>query len=1069
MAEIISSNVQRWTPTDPRHASGRTNQQPRADLDNVRGSPQIPRLGVRHARGNKHRTGLECRIRVASWNIGTIKGRSLEVVETLERRKVDICCVQETRFRGKSARVFVGRRSRYKFIWCGNDQGTGGVGVLVAEKWIESILEVNRISDRIIHLRFVFGKNIVSVISVYAPQIGLSTAVKEAFYDDLLSLTTTISSTEALFICGDLNGHIGASASGFEGVHGGQAFGARNIEGDRILEFATACDLVVTNSFFKKRESHLITYTSGNGKTQIDYIITRRRDLKLVKDVKAIPNEECVSQHKLLVADTSLSVHPPKRRKFVPKCRIWKLKRPEYRQKFEDRVALELGNTNLQEQNSDSSWQCFKKALNTSAVAVCGMSKNHNWRKETWWWNNEVDAAIKEKRRAWNEWKKGGCRETYNRAKAIANKAVFQAKQVVEEEKFARVASNPSEIFKIARQMKQENLDVIGDKSIYDDEGKFCVGVKDKKRAWEQHYNRLCNEEFPWNEELLPPAPPVQGPPPEISRDMVEMAVKKLNSGKAPGPSDITAETIKAAGAVGVNHLHSLTNKIITEGAVPSDWLKSYILSLFKGKGSPTERGNYRGLKLIEHSLKVLERIMEVLIRDRVDIDAMQFGFRPGRGTTDAIFILRQLQEKYLAKHKVLYFAFVDLEKAFDRVPRKVIWWALRTVGVDEWIVRVIQSMYDGPISKIRVNDSYSDNISVKVGVHQGSVLSPLLFIIVLEALSKEFRTGCPWELFYADDLVVSAETPEALREKLLTWKHNFELKGLRVNMGKTKYMASGHNLDVLKDSGRFPCGVCRKGVGTNSILCSSCAHWVHHGCSGVKGKLKEDPSFKCSRCLGTARQIDARPCTEFEVGNDMLEAVDSFCYLGDMVSASGGCERAIITRIKCAWGKFRELMPLLTSRALSFRRRGHLFSTCVRRTLLHGAECWPTTIKDMDRLRRTDRAMIRWICNTRLKDRVPSVTLLSKLGLSSIESLVGGTRLRWFGHVARSSDWINRVTKLQVPGPQPRGRPKKTWQETVDKDRVEWRMQNTDPLDRDAWRAALQSRRKRGTIEPAG
>ena len=189
-------------------------------------------------------------------------------------------------------------------------------------------------------------------------------------------------------------------------------------------------------------------------------------------------------------------------------------------------------------------------------------------------------------------------------------------------------------------------MDVIGDKSIYDDDGKFCVSINDKKRAWEQHYYRLCNEEFPWNEDLLPPAPPVQGPAPEISRDLVVMAVKKLKSGKTSEPSDITAETIKAAGAVGVNHLCSLTNKIITEDAVPLDWLLSYILSLFKGKGSPTERGNYRGLKLIEHSLKVLERIMEVLIRDKVDIDAMQFGFRPGRGTTDAIFILRQLQEK---------------------------------------------------------------------------------------------------------------------------------------------------------------------------------------------------------------------------------------------------------------------------------------------------------------------------------------------------------------------------------------------------------------------------------------
>ena len=106
-----------------------------------------------------------------------------------------------------------------------------------------------------------------------------------------------------------------------------------------------------------------------------------------------------------------------------------------------------------------------------------------------------------------------------------------------------------------------------------------------------------------------------------------------------------------------------------------------------------------------------------------------------GRGTTNTIFIVRQLQEQFLDKNKNLYFAFIDFEKAFDRVPRKVLWWVMRVVGVPEWIV-IVQAMNKGAKSKVRVNCSYSDEFEVKVGVHQGSVLSPLLFIIVLKALS---------------------------------------------------------------------------------------------------------------------------------------------------------------------------------------------------------------------------------------------------------------------------------------------------------------------------------------------
>ena len=98
--------------------------------------------------------------------------------------------------------------------------------------------------------------------------------------------------------------------------------------------------------------------------------------------------------------------------------------------------------------------------------------------------------------------------------------------------------------------------------------------------------------------------------------------------------------------------------------------------------------------------------------------------------------------------------ALVDLEKAFDRVPRKVIWWALRKLGVDEWTVRLVQGMYSNARSHVCVGEGYSEEFEVKVGVHQGSVLSPLLFIIVLEALSREFRCGVPWKDLYADTLL---------------------------------------------------------------------------------------------------------------------------------------------------------------------------------------------------------------------------------------------------------------------------------------------------------------------------
>ena len=192
----------------------------------------------------------------------------------------------------------------------------------------------------------------------------------------------------------------------------------------------------------------------------------------------------------------------------------------------------------------------------------------------------------------------------------------------------------------------------------------------------------------------------------------------------APGPLGIVVEMIRAVGDMGASMIRDLAAAIIRDGKVPSNWEQSFIVCLYKGKGDALERGNYRGLKLTEQVMKVLERIADGLIRQVISIDDSQFGFVPGRGTADAIFVIRQLQEKYLAANKRLYMAYIDLEKAFDRVPRKVIWWALRKLGVDEWIVRLVQGMYSNARSRVHVGEGYSEEFEVKVGVHQSFVLS---------------------------------------------------------------------------------------------------------------------------------------------------------------------------------------------------------------------------------------------------------------------------------------------------------------------------------------------------------
>ena len=260
------------------------------------------------------------------------------------------------------------------------------------------------------------------------------------------------------------------------------------------------------------------------------------------------------------------------------------------------------------------------------------------------------------------------------------------------------------------------------------------------------------------------------------------------------------------------------------------------------------------------------------------------------------------------------------------------------------------------------------------------------------------------------------------------------EKKGLRVNAGKTKVMICGTGLDLLQSSGEYPYTVCRTGVGNNSIYCNGCKLWVHKKCSGLQ-RLTPNSDYRCARCMGNARPIDSRPQNEVQVGPDKLEVVASFCYLGDMLSAGRGRELAVTTCVKIAWKKFRELQPVLTSHHLSCKRCGHVYSSCVRSAVLHASETWPLTKTNLQRLQRNDWAMIRQICSIKPEDvaTVRSSELLAKLELEDLDFILRERRLRWFGHVERSSGAIRTACDIQIDGRQGAGRPKLTWKKLTE------------------------------------
>ncbi|KAK3561722.1 hypothetical protein QTP86_012617 [Hemibagrus guttatus] len=411
-----------------------------------------------------------------------------------------------------------------------------------------------------------------------------------------------------------------------------------------------------------------------------------------------------------------------------------------------------------------------------------------------------------------------------------------------------------------------------------------------------------------------------------------------MKSGKAVGPDDIPVEVWTCLGEAAVEFLTSLFNRVLKSERMPEEWRRSVLVPIFKNKGDVQSCSNYRGIKLMSHTMKLWERVVEARLRKVVDICEQQYGFMPRKSTTDAIFALRILMEKYRDGQRELHCVFVDLEKAYDRVPREELWYCMRKSGVAEKYVRVVQDMYERSRTVVRCAVGQTEEFKVEVGLHQGSALSPFLFAIVMDQLSEEVRQESPWTMMFADDIVICSESREQVEENLERWRFALERRGMKVSHSKTEYMCVNE----------------REGSGTVRLQ------------------------------------------------GEEVKKVQEFKYLGSTVQSNGECAKEVKKRVQAGWNGWRKVSGVLCDRKISARIKGKVYRTVVRPAMLYGLETVSLRKRQESELEVAELKMLRFSLGVTRLDRIRNEYIRGTAHVGCLGDKVREARLRWFGHVQR-------------------------------------------------------------------
>lgn len=943
-------------------------------------------------------------LKIGTWNIQGWRTKEKEVLREIKEMDMDIVILTETKKKGKGEERF----EDYVFFWSGVEKhmrAKSGVAIIIKNKWIRKVIDVEYIDERILKIILnIFGQTVV-VFGIYAINDDASADVKETFFENLSEQLEKVNLIHEIILIGDLNSRVGNVDDDVVGRFGEEI---KNDNGNRLINLCREKEYIIANTIFSHKNIHKYTWENPTRglKSIIDLIIVKKNRRMVVQDVRVHRKPECGTDHHMVVGKFLLFGNNRQKSKnginqsglsdmeeVIYKTDL--LKEESIKWLYQSRLnhKLDMGIQGTPEQM----YEHMKKCITEAAQEALGTKENMN--KYTEHFSIQLEQLIEEKKKLYLKWIKDkdmDSRRKYVELRRKVKMKVREEKNQYWENLCSDINNNlpynrSSEAWKIIKSIRSPKK-----------ERGFIQVIKPAQ--WIEHYTELLQEHRAeyiqeWQIEKA------VNMTAEITEDDVERATRIAKNNKAPGPGNIRMELIKYGGKNLMKFITTIFNKIENGEEIPNEWNKSYITSIYK-KGDKKNVNNYRGISVLPSIMRLFSRVIKDKMNKFVNFKEEQSGFRANRSCLDNIHCIRLLIEKNKAKNIDTHMTFIDLEKAYDSVPRKMLWIAMKRMNIPLKWINIVKQMYKSTTAQIKLGRRITQEIILTKGLKQGCTLSPMLFNIYIDQALEIWYKKCAGmgfvigdntlhSLLFADDQVIFSQDEEDMEYMVRKIDEEYRKWGLNINYNKTEYL-----------------------------------------------------------CVG-------KEVSNIVINNEIIRKCDSFKYLGTHITSTGTCQKDIDSKIALGKQATKILHGLLWSKNISKVVKKMMFQGIVENIMLYGAEMWPITQKTRDRIRTVELDFMRRSLQLTRQDRVKTQYIWDKMEINcSVTKKLENKQLQWYGHVERMSEtrWPKQILQYSPRGKRRRGRPAMKWKSHIANAMEERGLQIGDWNNRQLWKQKTNS-----------